>query len=192
MAEKWEKKGARVTGEEQVRRKIEGKLHDWDFLPMGEKIRNIEALLSEMGKYPGLRGREYGFLSLAKPEELKAVENRLVERLKAERHSLDDMKRVFEHYGVDLGKAGVRPEDISYPHGTEWKLSRERGLLLFKSPSLEKWYEKNVKAPDLQPSMQAPPRDVLAEIRQEKAFGLGRMSAYERYLRYLPRRTVDV
>lgn len=188
MAGKWEKKGAKITGMEQVNRKVEGKLHDWDFLPIGQKIGKIESLLSALKSPSG----EFKFLSLAGPDGLKGIESRLAERLKAERHSLDDMKRVFEHYGVDLGKAGVRPEDISHPHGTKLSLHKEHGLLLFTSPSLEKWYEKNVQAQNLQPSLQAPPREVLAAIRREKAFGIGRMSAYGKLLRYLPRRSVDV
>ncbi len=188
MAGKWKKAGARVTGAEQVERKLEGKLHDWDFLPIGQKIGKMESLLSALKSPSG----EFKFLSLAGLEELMGIESRLAERLKAERHSLDDMREVFEHYGVDLGKAGVRPEDISYPHETEWKLHKEHGLLVFKSPATAKWIEDNMGKGGLQPSHERPPEEIVGLVGREKAFGFGKLSAYEKFMKYFPRKSVDI
>lgn len=188
MAGKWKKAGARITGVGQVERKLEGKLHDWDFLPIGQKIGKMESLLSAIKSPSG----KFKFLSLAGPEELKEIESRLAERLKAERHSLDDMRGVFEHYGVDLGKVGLKPEDISYPHGTKWSLDKEHGILLFSSPSMARWFEKNVMARGRQFSRVGPGPLLTAAINRERAFGLGRMSTYGRFLRYLPRKDIKI
>ncbi len=176
MAVKWRKAGALATREQALRSaesKIKGKLHDWDFLPIGKKIENLDALLSAV-KNPAARTREFGFLSLVDQKKLGKFEGILSKRLKDEKKSLDDMKSVFSHWGIDLGKAGLRPEDISYPHKTRWWRARKE-LLLFSSPSMAKWYDENLVGKNLQPSRSAPEEWVRDAVRKGRAFGLGRI-----------------
>lgn len=175
MAAKWKKPSAPATKGQALRSaesKIKGKLHDWDFLPIGKKIENLETLLSAV-KNPVARTREFGFLSLVEQKKLGKFEGVLSKRLRDERKSLEDMKAVFSHWGIDLGKAGLGPEDISYPHRTKWWRGKQE-LLLFSSPAMAKWYDENL-GKHYQPSRAAPDEWVQSAIRKGKAFGLGRI-----------------
>lgn len=176
MALKWRKRGALKAGIE-IRRKIEGKLHSWDFLPIGKKIANIEALLSAARKPVGARG-EFWFLRLAKEMELEKTGKLLEERLAGERKSLEDMKSVFSHWQIDLGKIGLKPEDISHPHKTRWWTCRGRNLMMFTSPGMAKWYEENVEKKRMQPSLQKPEQDTMKIVGKKKVFGFGRVWLY--------------
>jgi hypothetical protein len=173
MAEKWHKAGARIIGREQVERKLEGKLRDWDFLPMGEKIRKLEGLASA-ARAAAPRG-EFRFLSLVPTGELRKIAERVDERLAGERGNLEDMERVFSRWGVDLGKARLRPGYISHPYGTRWWYHEGQDLLMFTSPAMARWYEKNILKRGYQPSQVAPDAELVRAVDKNRVFAFGRV-----------------
>lgn len=173
MAERWQKPGARKAGIE-IGGKVEGKLYHWDFLPLGKKIENMESLLSAI-KNPPKRKGEFGFLSLAKEGELASIRGQLEKRVLEEKGSLEEMRGVFSRWQVGLGRIGVRPEDISHPHGTRWWYHEGQDLLMFSSPAMAKWYDENVRKKNLQPSHWAPDEELVRAINAKRVFGLGRI-----------------
>lgn len=170
----WRKPGARPMGAAEVRRKLDGKLNAWDLLPMGEKIRKMEALLSALGNPHEMRG-EFGFLSFAPPKELAGNGEYLRGRILAEKRSLERMKEAFSKWGIDLGRINLSAEDISHPNKTRWSLHPRHGLYYFTSPGMKAWMEKNIRAAGMQPSYWRQPFGVENEINAKRAFGLGRM-----------------
>lgn len=173
MEEKWRKQGAKKSGI-AVGGKIDGKLYHWDFLPLGKKIENMESLLSAI-KNPSERKGEFGFLSLAKEGELASIRGQLEKRVLEEKGSLEEMRGVFSRWQVGLGRIGVRPEDISHPHGTRWRYHEGQDLLMFSSPAMAKWYDENVRKRNLQPSHWAPDEELVRAISAKRVFGLGRI-----------------
>ncbi len=172
MTEKWHKAGARITGREQVERKVDGRLHAWDFLPIGEKIKKLEEFAAAA---KGTPGGEFRFLSLVPRGELGKIAGRVEERLADERRNLEDMKRVFTWWNVDLGKLKLKPEQISYPHGTKWWYHEGHDLLMFTSPAMARWFEENVRGKKLQPSQAAPDEELVRAINRKNVFALGRV-----------------
>lgn len=182
----WRKAGARPFGEKEIAPKVEGTLRkikrlpdEWDFLPLGEKIRKIETLISAI-KNPEARGREFKFLAHTKGEALESARKKLDERLASERKSLEDMKTVFSHWGVDLGKLGLRPEDVSLPHGTRWSITPAEftnwDTMLVSSPAMADWYLRTVGKKGLQPSKNPMGPWYNKMIENERAFGLGQIA----------------
>lgn len=186
MAKKWRKTGARLFGEKEIAPKVGGTLRkikrlpdEWDLLPMGEKIAKIETLISAT-KNPEAHGREFKFLAHAGKEELDKVSAHLKGRLASEKKSLEDMKGVFSHWGVDLGKLGLKPEDVSFPHGTQWSITPAEftnwDTMLLSSPAMADWYIRNVGRKGLQASKNPMGLWYNKRIEAEKAFGLGQIA----------------
>lgn len=183
---KWRKAGARPFGKGEAALKAEGTLrkikrlpNEWDFLPMGEKISKIEILVSATMN-PEAHKKEFRFLAHARKEELGKISAYLKERLASERKSLEDMKGVFAHWGVELGKLGLKPEDVSFPHGTRWKIEPAEftnwDTMLVSSPSMARWYAGTVSKKGLQPSKSPLGSWHNRMIEDEKAFGMGQMA----------------
>jgi hypothetical protein len=180
---KWFKPYADQCGLRPVLNKIDGALESWDYLPIGRKIRNMERLHETLlrlgdGK-PSKFPREFGFRFPAEAlrrSDWATIEARVGRRLQLEKNNLSDMENVFSRWSI----AHVKASRISHPYRMQAQFFPEHdNLIVFASPTMAKWYEKNVLKPQRRASKLPLPDMPRRLVYEHKSFGIGGITPLE-------------
>jgi len=155
---------------------VERELLELDLLPIGERIKRMEGLAKALRNARYRSGR-LRFLSVVPPGEETQQIKRVDGRIREAKNTLENMKRVFEHWGIRLKKAGIREEDIPHPSSAAIVRSTygKDESIIFSAPPIAKLYERldKRKGSKIQLTGWAFGEEYERELKKAGAFGIG-------------------